>query len=108
MDLDEIHELASEPEYASVEAFVQYCMDDERDSFTHVELRALALNARRSGSKIREELESFGMVLAHREPSRRTRGFTTSSLDRWYGPGACKTHGGSGYEQILGFAGRKG
>lgn len=107
MDLDEIHELASEPEYASAEDFVQFCMDDERSTFTHVELRALAVNTRTSGSKLREELESFGLTLENRASVKRTRGFSTNSHDRWYGPGACKSHGGSGYEQIQGFAGRR-
>lgn len=108
MDLDAIHELAAEPEYASLDDFVQFCMDDDRGTFTHVELRALAVNTRKSGSKLRAELESFGLALETREVVKKTRGFTANPHDRWYGPGACPSHGGSGHEQIRGFAGQKG
>jgi hypothetical protein len=108
MDLDTIESLAKNPEYKSVEDFVDYCMDDERTTFTHVELRALAFNARTSASKVRGELEGFGLKLEVREPAKAIRGFTANPHDRWYGKGACKSHGGSGWEQIAGFAGQKG
>lgn len=96
------------PEYESIEAFVQECMDDERATFTHEELGELAFNLRKSRSKIRAELESYGLSLAMRPIEKRTRGFTSNPHDRWFGPGACPTHGGSGWEQINGFAGRIG
>ncbi len=108
MDIEAIHELASNPEYKTVEEFVTFCMDDERTSFDHMELRALALNCRMSGSKIRAQLESFGLALVERPASKQIRGFTANPHDRWYGPGACRSHGGSGHEQIRGFAGQKG
>lgn len=108
MDLDQIHDLAENPEYTSVEEFVQFCMDDDRTTFNHLDLRALALNCQASGSKIRAALESYGLSLGDRAPDRKVRGFTANSHDRWYGPGASRTHGGSGWEQIQGFAGQKG
>lgn len=108
MNLDDIHTLASDPEYMSTDEFVEFCMDDDRETFTHVELRALALNTRCSGSAVRKVLESFGLSLEERANVKRTRGHTTSSNDRWYGPGSSKSHGGSGHEQIRGWAGRKG
>lgn len=99
---------ASAPEYESIEAFVEECLDDERDTFTHVDLGELAYALQMSRCKVRAELESFGLRLEERAKERRTRGFTTSSHDRWFGPGSCKTHGGSGWEQINGFAGQTG
>jgi hypothetical protein len=108
MDLDAIHELAADPEYASVDVFVQHCMDDERATFTHMELRALALNCKASGSKIRADLEGYGLKLGERPAARKVRGFTANPHDRWYGPGASPSHGGSGWEQIQGFAGQRG
>lgn len=108
MNLNDIHALASQPEYASIDEFVGFCMEDDRETFTHVELRALALNMLTSGSKVRDSLESYGLTLEMRDAIKRTRGFTTNSNDRWYGPGSSKSHGGSGHEQIQGWAGRKG
>jgi hypothetical protein len=105
MDLEQIEELAENPEYATVESFIQFCVDDERVAFTHIELRALALNTKTSGSKVRTELEAKGLGLQVREIPRKTRGFTANSHDRWVNSG---NHGGSGGDQILGFAGRKG
>ena len=97
-----------DPEHESVEAFVEFCMDDEQDTFTHVDLADLAYATQTSRSVVRKELESYGLTLAVRAPEKRTRGFTTSSHDRWYGPGSSKMHGWSGWEQINGFAGQEG
>lgn len=96
------------PEHETIEAFVEFCMDDERESFTHEDLGELAYALKRSRSKVRAELESYGLRLEARAPEKQVRGFTSNPHDRWYGPGACRTHGGSGWEQIQGFAGQKG
>ena len=97
-----------DPEYLSVEAFVEFCMDDERETFTHVELGDLAYATRTSRCVVRQSLEGYGLTLEQRRPEKRVRGFGTSSHDRWYGPGSSKSHGGSGHEQIRGWAGQKG
>lgn len=97
-----------DPEHESVEAFVEFCMDDERETFTHNDLADLAYATKTCRAVIRKELEGYGLTLQKRVPAKRTRGFTTSSHDRWYGPGSSKMHGGSGWEQINGFAGQKG
>jgi hypothetical protein len=90
----------SAPEFGSVEAFVQLCADDDRETFTHEDLTALNYRLRTPVSQVRSALESFGLRLEVRAPARRTRGFTTSSNDRWFGPGADKTHGGSGFSNF--------
>jgi hypothetical protein len=105
LDLDAIHDLASNPEYLTVEDFVMFCLEDERATFSHTELRALALNTKTSGNKVREELESYGLTLLERPAVKHIRGFTANPHDRWIASGNC---GGSGGDQILGFAGRRG
>ena len=97
-----------DPEHESVEAFVEFCMEDEQTTFTHEDLGQIGFALHGSRQAVRIELEGYGLTLAKRAPQKRTRGFTTSSNDRYFGPGSEKMHGGSGWEQINGFAGRKG
>jgi len=97
-----------DPEHESIEAFVEYCLDDERETFDHADLGDLAFSLHRSRHAVRLELESYGLTLTKRDVEKRPRGFSTSSNDRWYGPGSSPMHGGSGHEQIAGFAGPKG
>lgn len=96
------------PEYASIEEFAEYMMDDERDEYTHEDLIALNRRLRKPVNLIRKELDSYGFKLATREPEKQTRGFNTSSHDRWFGPGSLKTHGGTGIDPHTGRATTKG
>lgn len=52
--------------------------------------------------------KAAGLDVGPRPVAKASRGFTANSHDRWSGPGSCATHGGSGWEQISGFAGQKG
>jgi hypothetical protein len=92
-------------EFQSIEAFVQECMDDERTTFNHEELGELAFTLQTSRSKVRAELEAYGLTLAARPVMKSVRGFTANNHNRWDG-NPCG--GGSGWEQISGFAGRNG
>lgn len=103
-DLDQAMELARTPEYATPDTLAEYLMDDDRMEYTHIDLRALGLRTRQPLAALRSQLESYGLKLATREPPKRTRGFTTSSNDRWYGPGSIKSHGGSGIDTSTGRA----
>lgn len=96
-----------EPEYASVLAFVTFLVEDHRTTFRHYDAGRLATATGRSAAEIRAELESWGLRVEPL-PSRKGRGFQTSSHDRYYGPGSEKMHGGSGWEQVIGFAGDEG
>lgn len=89
----------SAPEFKSIEVFAEFLLADDRTEFTHEELLALNYRTRTIVAAIRSELESIGFTLAHRPSERRVRGFTTSSNDRWFGPGSCPTHGGCGVRQ---------
>jgi len=100
--------MSTAPEYESIETFVEYVLDEDRTTFDHNDLGELAYGLQRSRCKVRAELEGYGLTLAPRAFEKRVRGFTTSSNDRFFGPGACKSHGGSGWEQISGFAGQRG
>jgi hypothetical protein len=96
------------PEHASVEIFAEYLLDDERDTFDHNDLALLGESTHKRRGDLRRELESYGFRLAKRESEKSVRGFNSNSHDRWYGKGSCRTHGGSGWEQINGFGGQEG
>lgn len=98
--------MSDAPEFESVEAFVEFLMDDEVEVFTAEDLQTLSASTQTSIKRLRAELEGWGLSLAHRPFERRVRGFTANPHDRWHGLGSCKTHGGSGWEQINGFAGK--
>ncbi len=95
-------------EFGSVEAFVEYLVDDDRTEFDWRHLNCLSSRLGRSNRTLRQELEGWGFTLAPRRKERSHRGFHANSHDRWYGPGSSPMHGGSGWEEITGMAGRKG
>lgn len=86
-----MHSLQTAAEYASADAFAAYAFDDERETFTADDLAALNYRTRAPVRALRAALEAYGLRLAPRAPARRVRGFTTSSHDRWYGPGSDRT-----------------
>lgn len=93
------------PEYESIEAFVEYLLDDERFEYDHEDLQALSASLRLSSHKVRRELDSWGLTLKRRPHEQEVRGFSSWDENRWQG-NPCG--GGTGYEQIAGFAGKKG
>jgi len=88
----------SAPEYKDIPSFVEYCLDDEIEEYTHEDLLALAYRLRQPTRVVRVQLAEYGLKLRERPVERRMRGFRTSSHDRWFGPGSCPTHGGSGFD----------
>lgn len=96
------------PEYESIESFLEFCADDERTEFSHVDLALLSASLKTSPWKVRIELQRHGLTLAERAVVKQTRGFSTSSHDRWYGPGSLATHGGAGIDADTGRATVKG
>lgn len=95
------------PEYESVDAFAEFCIDDERDFFTTADMMALNQATSVRLQDVRKALEGYGLRFVPRERQKAVRGFTSNPHDRWYGPGADRTFGGSGQDQINGFAGDK-
>ena len=88
-------------EHRSVAALAEYLVDDERTTFTHEDLSLVNEATGLRIQEIRAELEGYGLTLAARAVPKRVRGFTTSSNDRWFGPGSCPTHGGATYDGMM-------
>lgn len=51
------------PEFASVEAFVQFLMDDERSTFTPGEAQKVAEAVHRPIKEITEEIKGYGFTI---------------------------------------------
>jgi len=98
-----------EPEFESIETFVQFLLDNDRETFSFSEAEKLGrcLGYPSPLPAIRA-LKEYGLQMVPRPVPKKVRGFRTSSHDRWYGPGSSSTHGGSGWEQITGFGGQEG
>ncbi len=98
-----------DPEHESVEAFVEFLLDNDRTSFTFMEAEQVARGLGHSTPVYAiRAIREYGLQMETRVEPKSVRGFQTSSHDRWYGPGACRTHGGTGWEQITGFGGQEG
>lgn len=98
------------PEYESVDAFALSKDDEGGDSFTHLDLQALA--RRRHGvpapsfaqvRAVRSDLEAYGLKLSTREPPRDVRGVTSSVNGRH--PFAGSGGGGTGFSSGWGGGG---
>ena len=84
-----------EPEFASVEAFAEFCMDEERESFSFDDLTKLREVLVCSPGKILKELATYGLKYEGREHEKTVRGFTSNSHNLYAGNPMC---GGSGLE----------
>ncbi len=104
METEQVRKLGRMPEFQSLDSFVE---DNESGEFTHLDLNVLNYVLKRPVRDIKADLESYGLRLQLRN-ERAVRGFRSNSNDRWSGPGSCESHGGSGSDQITGFAGSKG
>jgi hypothetical protein len=91
--------------YASVEAYVEEVEDDETPSFDWRVMACIAFNVRRPRHLIRLDLEGYGLRFVPRENQRSFHTVGDNRHDRWAG-NPCA--GGSGWEQIEGFAGKEG
>lgn len=81
--------------------------DDGRKIVSFEECDEVAANLGVHASVITRAIRALGFEVV-REVAKRVRTISSNSHDRWSGPGSCATHGGSGWEQISGFAGQKG
>ena len=93
-----------DPEYASVNNFVEYMFDDEREEYTYEDLAALNFRTRTPVSMLRKELDSYGLRLANRPFEKEVRGVNSNSNDRWHGKGSEPMHGGAGIDSATGRA----
>ena len=101
----DIELLQTYPEYSDIDSFVDFLMEEGRESFNHVDLTVLNRNLCIPVFAIRQTLEGYGLSLEKRAVVREVRTYSTNSHNRWEG-NPCA--GGSGSDQICGFAGRAG
>src|SRR5512137_225140 len=80
---------------------------DERKVVSFEECDEVAETLGCHASVVTRAIRALGFEIV-RESPRRVRTISSNSNDRWFGPGSCPTHGGSGTDQISGFAGEKG
>lgn len=92
----------------AVTLLVEEKLGDDETSFCFAEAETIAKDVGIHVSTIIRLAQEAGLSYLGREVPRKVRGFKTSSNDRWFGPGSSPTSGGSGWEQINGFAGQKG
>ncbi len=92
----------------AVDTFANELLEDDRTSFDFKEATGVADDVGIHVSTVIKLLKEHGFTYEERPVEKPVRGYKTSSNDRWIGPGSSKTHGGSGHEQIAGWAGQKG
>jgi hypothetical protein len=115
---NDIKSLMKQPEYQTLDAFVEYKFEDEQESYDAKELQALARNIDYSQRKlknalppeslvtsIKNELQTYGLRFIPREKTQSTRGVTsgfhgTSPYAGFVGGG---TGMGTGREGPMGF-----
>lgn len=95
----------NDPEASTVEAFVEYHLGNEVEVVRRMDLLALAMAHNITPTKAGELVREWGLSIAEPVATRETRGFRSNSHNLWHG-NPCS--GGSGHEQICGWAGRQG
>ena len=93
-----------DPDFASVENFVEFCFDDDRCEFTHGEMHALNVRTGLPVPVIKGLLIGYGLRLKPRPFEKTVRGITSNpNAGRFDG-----MHGGGGGTSIMGIAGYAG
>jgi hypothetical protein len=95
------------PEYATVETFVQYLMDDERYTFLPGEAQVIAQNTKVSLAVVVKALKDWGFEQKFMEPQKNVRGFS-SNPNGTFPFIANPTYTTPGGDNICGFAGVAG
>jgi len=91
----------NDPEFASVDVFAEYLVDDLREVFTHHELMCLNARLRIRVQLIRDGLAEYGLTLAPRPHERNVRGFKANNHNLYAGN---PMSGGGGAECFRGVA----
>lgn len=95
-------------EFASIENFVEFLMDDDRTTFTTAELVALVARTGIYNTTLRHMLEDYGLTLVGPVRERNFATFGTNQHNRWTNSEARRMNGGGGGDSIIGIAGRVG
>lgn len=93
-----------EEDLENVETYVEFCLRENTQVFRPGDAQRIAQNVQKPLKVVMDDLKSYGLrveVWGHRE----VRGFRSNDHNRWDGN---ECAGGSGWENINGFAGRTG
>jgi len=93
---------------SEVSSLVEDLLDnDETEAPWHL-LDSIAAELGCATYAVIDEAKRQGLSVGQRGTVKRVRTISSNSHDRWSGPGSCPTHGGSGWQQVAGFAGDEG
>lgn len=93
-----------EPEFQSIEVFVQFLLDEGESQYNAEQVEKLSFNLEISSLKVIRQLKSYGLSPESRDNVKKLRGYRSSD-NPW---ASCPGFGGSGADQIMGWAGNKG
>lgn len=96
-----------EPEFESIEAFIEHLLDDERNSFSPGEAQKVSKRTGIPLSEVMKELVDFGFRKVVKEVAREVRG-VMSNPNGTHPFQANPTFTTPGSDSIIGFAGREG
>lgn len=91
-----------------VSALVEDLLGDDTTVAPWHVLDAIASELHVATYAVIAEARKQGLTVGPRETTKHFRTIHSNSHDRWHGPGSCATHGGSGWQQVAGFAGDEG
>jgi hypothetical protein len=98
---------STSPEYASVESFAEFLMDEDRKSFLPGEAQAVSISVNRKLADVMAELKSYGFTVGNNALQKTGRGFT-SNPNGTHPFQENPTFTTPGTSNILGFAGSEG
>lgn len=96
------------PEHASVESFIQFCLDDETDYFFPGDAQKIAQQTHRPLGDVIEELKSYGLKVHLNTTMKIVRGVSSPLNGTHPFSGENSTFSTAGGSSIVGFAGREG
>jgi hypothetical protein len=97
-----------DPEFANVETFAQFLMDEDRTSFLPGEAQAVARATGQTIVAVMDELRSYGFTITNRVIQGETRGVNSNPNGTHPFSGSGSTFTTSGHDSIMGFAGNRG
>jgi len=104
---DQMHSLLKKAQ-KEIDSLIEDKLCDNSITVEFHELQKISQEIGIHVSTIISMAKKSGLEVKDRPFDKKIRGFKTSSNDRWFGPGSCSTHGGSGWTQINGFASHSG
>jgi len=93
---------------SEVASMVEDLLDDDRTEAPWALCDAIAAELGCATYAIIQEAKRQGLTVGQRGVTKTVRTISSNSHDRWYGPGSCQSHGGSGWQQVQKFAGDEG